>query len=49
MVLQHLEDYIWDMMAVKMGNKDVMAVSIYPPEAKSVMGRLVNVRQLQVH
>lgn len=24
--------YIWDMMAVKMGNKDVMAVSLYPPE-----------------
>ncbi|MGB1451082.1 MAG: M1 family peptidase, partial [Marinirhabdus sp.] len=24
--------YIWDMMAVKIGNKDVMAVSVYPPE-----------------
>lgn len=24
--------YIWDMMAVKIGNKDVMAVSLYPPE-----------------
>ncbi|NND88846.1 MAG: M1 family metallopeptidase [Flavobacteriaceae bacterium] len=24
--------YIWDMMAVKIGNKDVMAVSMYPPE-----------------
>ena len=24
--------YIWDMMAVKIGNKDVMAVSIYPKE-----------------
>jgi hypothetical protein len=25
--------YIWDMMAVKMGNRSVMAVSLYPPEA----------------
>ncbi len=24
--------YIWDMMAVKIGGKDVMAVSVYPPE-----------------
>ncbi len=24
--------YIWDMMAVKIGDKDVMAVSVYPPE-----------------
>ena len=24
--------YIWDMMAVKIGDKDVMAVSLYPPE-----------------
>ena len=24
--------FIWDMQAVKMGNKDVMAVSMYPPE-----------------
>jgi len=24
--------YMWDMMAVKLGNKDVMAVSVYPPE-----------------
>ncbi|MGJ8667470.1 MAG: M1 family metallopeptidase [Patiriisocius sp.] len=24
--------YIWDMMAVKMGDRDVMAVSVYPPE-----------------
>ena len=24
--------YIWDMMAVKIGAKDVMAVSLYPPE-----------------
>ena len=24
--------YMWDMMAVKMGNRDVMAVSVYPPE-----------------
>ena len=24
--------YIWDMMAVKMGSRDVMAVSVYPPE-----------------
>ncbi len=24
--------YLWDMMAVKIGNKDVMAVSVYPPE-----------------
>ncbi len=24
--------YIWDMMAVKMGNRTVMAVSMYPPE-----------------
>ena len=24
--------YIWDMMAVKIGEKDVMAVSLYPPE-----------------
>jgi hypothetical protein len=24
--------YIWDMMAVKIGEKDVMAVSVYPPE-----------------
>lgn len=24
--------YIWDMMAVKMGNRTVMAVSLYPPE-----------------
>jgi len=24
--------FIWDMMAVKIGNKDVMAVSVYPPE-----------------
>jgi hypothetical protein len=24
--------YIWDMMAVKIGNRDVMAVSVYPPE-----------------
>jgi len=24
--------YIWDMMAVKIGNKDVMAVSLYPKE-----------------
>ncbi len=24
--------FIWDMMAVKIGNKDVMAVSMYPPE-----------------
>lgn len=24
--------YIWDMMAVKVGGKDVMAVSMYPPE-----------------
>jgi len=24
--------YIWDMMAVKIGGKDVMAVSMYPPE-----------------
>ncbi len=24
--------YIWDMMAVKMGNRSVMAVSLYPPE-----------------
>ncbi|MBT0609111.1 M1 family metallopeptidase [Aequorivita echinoideorum] len=24
--------YIWDMMAVKMGNRNVMAVSLYPPE-----------------
>jgi hypothetical protein len=24
--------YIWDMMAVKIGEKDVMAVSMYPPE-----------------
>ncbi|MDT0556542.1 M1 family metallopeptidase [Patiriisocius hiemis] len=24
--------YIWDMMAVKVGSKDVMAVSVYPPE-----------------
>ncbi len=24
--------YIWDMMAVKMGNRSVMAVSMYPPE-----------------
>jgi len=24
--------YIWDMMAVKIGSKDVMAVSLYPPE-----------------
>ena len=24
--------YIWDMMAVKIGNRDVMAVSMYPPE-----------------
>jgi hypothetical protein len=25
--------YIWDMMAVKIGGKDVMAVSMYPPES----------------
>lgn len=25
--------YIWDMMAVKMGNGSVMAVSLYPPES----------------
>lgn len=25
--------YIWDMMAVKMGDKSVMAVSLYPPES----------------
>lgn len=25
--------YIWDMMAVKMGNRSVMAVSLYPPES----------------
>ena len=24
--------YMWDMMAVKIGNRDVMAVSVYPPE-----------------
>lgn len=24
--------YIWDMMAVKLGNRDIMAVSVYPPE-----------------
>mgnify|MGYP001026028407 FL=1 len=24
--------FIWDMMAVKIGNRDVMAVSMYPPE-----------------
>ncbi|MCW5521137.1 M1 family metallopeptidase [Aureitalea sp. L0-47] len=24
--------YMWDMMAVKMGDRDVMAVSVYPPE-----------------
>jgi len=24
--------FIWDMMAVKIGNRDVMAVSVYPPE-----------------
>ena len=24
--------YIWDMMAVKIGGRDVMAVSVYPPE-----------------
>jgi len=24
--------YIWDMMAVKIGDRDVMAVSLYPPE-----------------
>jgi hypothetical protein len=24
--------YMWDMMAVKIGEKDVMAVSVYPPE-----------------
>jgi len=24
--------YMWDMMTVKLGNKDVMAVSVYPPE-----------------
>jgi hypothetical protein len=24
--------FIWDMMAVKMGSRDVMAVSLYPPE-----------------
>ena len=24
--------YLWDMMAVKIGGKDVMAVSVYPPE-----------------
>ncbi len=24
--------FIWDMMAVKIGNRDVMAVSLYPPE-----------------
>jgi len=24
--------YIWDMMAVKIGDRDVMAVSVYPPE-----------------
>jgi hypothetical protein len=24
--------YIWDMMSVKIGNRDVMAVSVYPPE-----------------
>jgi hypothetical protein len=24
--------FIWDMMAVKIGNKDVMAISMYPPE-----------------
>ncbi|MEZ4797351.1 MAG: M1 family metallopeptidase [Flavobacteriaceae bacterium] len=30
--------HIWDMMAVKLGNKDVMAVSMYPPAANPLWG-----------
>jgi hypothetical protein len=30
--------FIWDMMAVKIGGKDVMAVSMYPPEANPLWG-----------
>jgi Peptidase family M1 domain len=30
--------YIWDMMAVKIGNRDVMAVSVYPPEGNPLWG-----------
>jgi len=30
--------FIWDMMAVKIGDKDVMAVSLYPPEANPLWG-----------
>jgi hypothetical protein len=30
--------FIWDMMAVKIGNKEVMAVSLYPPEANPLWG-----------
>jgi hypothetical protein len=30
--------FIWDMMAVKIGGKDVMAVSLYPPEANPLWG-----------
>ena len=30
--------HIWDMMAVKIGNKNVMAVSLYPPEANPLWG-----------
>ncbi len=30
--------FIWDMMAVKVGNKDVMAVSMYPKEGNPLWG-----------
>jgi len=30
--------HIWDMMAVKIGDKSVMAVSLYPPEANPLWG-----------
>jgi len=30
--------FIWDMMAVKIGNRDVMAVSVYPPEGNPLWG-----------
>ena len=30
--------YLWDMMAVKIGDRDVMAVSVYPPEGNPLWG-----------
>ena len=30
--------FIWDMMAVKIGNRDIMAVSVYPPEGNPLWG-----------